>query len=298
MPPATSYGPLRDALRGATWPARRVARATASGSHPSRLLGSSPEFTEYRLYRQGEDPRRLDWKLLARTDRAYLRITTDRATLATAIVLDASASMAFPEEGRGATTKWEQACRLAVGLLAVAHAAGDPVGLYLATAAGLRALPPRSRRGTVDEAARLLEGVSPRGSAPLAPVLALVPPGQRVALVSDFLGDAEELRRAAAARATEGAEVHAVHVVAAEELRPAVVAGLVSDPEDPTVQRPVVEATRAAYERAFGEWRAELARRWRAAGVAYVEVATDEGAAHAVRRVIHPPGDARAPTGR
>lgn len=298
MPSAASYGSLRDALRGAPWPARRVARATASGSHPSRLLGSSPEFTEYRLYRQGEDPRRLDWKLLARTDRAYLRITTDRATLGTAVVLDASASMAFPDEGGGATTKWEQACRLAVGLLAVAHAAGDPVGLFVPTPDGPRALPPRSRRGTVDEAARLLEGVVPRGSAPLAPALALVPPGHRVALVTDFLGDGDDLRRAAAARAAAGAEVHAVHVVAAEELRPAANAGLVRDPEAPAVQRPVLDATRGEYERAFGAWRAELARAWRAAGIAFVEVVTDESAARAVRRVIHAARDSSAAAGR
>lgn len=297
MPAADSYGPLRDALRGATWPARRVARATASGSHPSRLLGSSPEFTEYRLYRQGEDPRRLDWKLLARTDRAYLRITTDRAMLGTAVVLDASASMAFPEEGRGAVTKWEQACRLAVGLLAVAHAAGDPVGLYVPTAEGLRALPPRSRRGAVEEAARLLEGVTPGGAAPLAPGLAHVQHAHRVALVTDFLGDADELRRAAASRVAAGAEVHAVHVVAAEELRPAD-AALVRDPEDPTVQRPVTDATRAGYERAFAAWRAELARGWRAAGVSYVEVVTAEDAARAVRRVTHATGGATAAAAR
>src|SRR3990172_6521269 len=92
----SDYGALLDALRGVTWPARRAALAGTAGSHRSRLHGLSAEFTEYRPYRQGDDPRRLDWKLLARTDRAYLRLTNDRATLGTLLVVDASASMAYP----------------------------------------------------------------------------------------------------------------------------------------------------------------------------------------------------------
>src|SRR5687768_18613293 len=125
---AAGYGELLDALRGVTWPARRAARGSTSGTHRSRLRGVSPEFTEYRPYRQGDDPRRLDWKLLARSDRAYIRLADDHSVLATTIVVDASASMAFPTATLG---KWRTACALAVGLAAVAHAGGDPVGLIV-----------------------------------------------------------------------------------------------------------------------------------------------------------------------
>src|SRR5919206_2104720 len=86
---------LLDSLRGVSWPARGTVRGTTAGTHRSRMRGISPEFTEYRPFRQGDDARRLDWKLLARTDRAYLRVTRDRATLGTVVVVDASASMAF-----------------------------------------------------------------------------------------------------------------------------------------------------------------------------------------------------------
>ncbi|MDQ4081211.1 MAG: DUF58 domain-containing protein, partial [Gemmatimonadota bacterium] len=123
---AAGYGALLDALRGVTWPARRPARGSTSGTHRSRPRGVSPEFTEYRPYRQGDDPRRLDWRLLARTDRAYLRITSDRATLSTLVLVDASASMAFPVQSLG---KWDHARRLAIGLVGVAHASGDPVAI-------------------------------------------------------------------------------------------------------------------------------------------------------------------------
>src|SRR5919109_5064357 len=122
---AARYGELLDALRGVTWPARRTARASTSGTHRSRLRGVSPEFTEYRPYRQGDDPRRLDWRLLARTDRAYLRITSDRATLSTFILVDASASMAFPQKSLG---KWEHARRLAIGLAERAPGVCAPPG--------------------------------------------------------------------------------------------------------------------------------------------------------------------------
>ena len=51
----TSYGPLLDALRGARWPARRAVAAALPGAHRSRQRGTSGEFTEYRVYRQGDD---------------------------------------------------------------------------------------------------------------------------------------------------------------------------------------------------------------------------------------------------
>src|SRR5581483_7426243 len=85
-----------DAVRGVRWSARRPVAPSAPGSHRSRRHGIALEFTEYRPYRQGDDPRRLDWKLLARTDRAYVRLTDDHTVLPTTIVVDASASMAYP----------------------------------------------------------------------------------------------------------------------------------------------------------------------------------------------------------
>src|SRR3954453_14118925 len=99
------YGSLLDSLRGVTWPARKAALAGTAGTHYSRLRGLSAEFTEYRPYRQGDDPRRPAWKLLAPPHRPYLRITSDRATLATVIVVDASASM---RQGDDDDAKWSQ----------------------------------------------------------------------------------------------------------------------------------------------------------------------------------------------
>jgi uncharacterized protein (DUF58 family) len=285
MPAASSYGSLLDALRGVTWPARRTIRGPAAGTHRSRQRGVSPEFTEYRPYRQGDDPRRLDWKLLARTDRAFLRITNDRATLGTMLVLDASASMAFPLATRG---KWEQACRIAVGLAAVAHGAGDPVGVLVAGTQGVAQLPPRTRRGVIAGSARLLESIVPAGSASLVPALALVRPAQRIVLIADFLADDDALLHDARERIIAGADVLAVHIVAREELDPSRGAIIAMDPERQELKRSLVDETREGYRAAFATWREELARAWRGAGAAFFEVPTDEGADHAIRRIASP----------
>src|SRR4026208_1346065 len=110
---------------GLRWPARAVVRGGIPGAHTSRFRGISAEFTEYRPYRQGDDPRRIDWKLFARSDRAYIRLSNDRAILPTMIVLDASASMAFPVATKA---KWKLAAQLGVGLGAVARHSGEPAG--------------------------------------------------------------------------------------------------------------------------------------------------------------------------
>jgi uncharacterized protein (DUF58 family) len=279
------YGPLLDMIRGLHWPARRPVPAGPTGTHHSRMRGVSAEFTEYRNYRQGDDPRRLDWKLLARSDHAFIRLATDRAILPATIVVDASASMAFPT---ATLAKWHTARRLAVGLAAVAHADGDPVGLVVPAAGGVRRLPPRTRRGVVAEVARTLDGVEPGGSASVGAALGGGPAHARVAVVSDFLGDEEGILRGARQWLAAGGEAHAVHVVAREELEPAELGILATDPEDASVRRPLVEASRAEYVAAFAAWRERLARLWRDAGGSYTMVVTDEPVERAVRRVVAP----------
>ena len=277
-----SYGALLDAVRGVHWHARHAVVSTMPGAHHSRVRGTSAEFTEYRLYRQGDDPRRLDWRLLARSDRAYIRLATDRVVLPTTIVVDASASMAFPA---ATLAKWSHAQQIAIGLAAIAHADGDPVGLV---AGGWRDSPlvvaPRTRRGVVGELARALEIVTPGGSAPLGPAIAAIRT-PRLAIVTDLLGDADELLRAARVHIVANGEVHLVHVVASEEVDPPRRPLLALDPERHGVQRMLIESTRPAYQSRFAEWRSEMARRWRAAGAAYTEVTTSEPPAHAVRRI-------------
>lgn len=287
MRAAAGYGPLLDALRGVTWPGRVPATGRSAGTHRSTLLGTSPEFTAYRPYRQGDDPRRLDWKLLARTDRAYLRITSDRATMPTMLIVDASASMAFPPDELG---KWGQARRVAVGVAAVAHASGDPVGALVGTAGAMRHLPPRTRRGVVGEIVRLLDGARAEGAADLAPAVTLARKAQRLAIVTDLLGDADALLHEARQRIIGGADIHLVHIVARRELEPGDDAVTAVDPEAPSLRRGLGESTRAGYATAFAAWREAMSLAWRDAGAAYHQVVDDESAERAVRRIVSPTG--------
>jgi len=276
------YGPILDAVRGLTWPARRRVAGVHTGAHLSRLRGRAPELSEYRLYRQGDDPRQLDWKLLARSDRAFTRLSDDRAVHPTWFVVDASASMAFPADTRA---KWWMARALVTGLAAVAQRAGDPVGAAVVGPGGIVRVRARTRGDVLAELIAALGSVTPSGAAPLAPALVALPARARLVVVSDLLGDEEALRGFAAARAHAGGDVHVLHVVSAHELAPPAADALVVDPEDATVERPLDVASRQEYQRNFAQWRDTTARSWRLAGASYREVRAEDDPSVVVRAV-------------
>lgn len=281
--PLTPYAELLDALSGLTWPSVSRTRAGEPGAHRSSRLGRSPEFTEYRAYRPGDDLRRLDWKLFGRTDRAFLRIADDHAALRTAIVVDASASMRFPTEGYG---KWEHACGIAIGLASIATGEGDAVGVVVCAQNGDRAIPPRRRRDVLHDAAELFSTVQPAGSASIADSLNRAAAQPRLVVLSDFLGDAERAVSALRVAAAAGSEIFAVHVVADAEIDPPDRAFLAADPEMPAFQRPLSDANRAAYQLAFATWRERLASALHAMNATYLLTTTGEQVRDVVRRVV------------
>ena len=273
------YAPLLDAVRGIRWPARTAVRGGIPGAHTSRLRGISAEFTEYRPYRQGDDLRRIDWKLFARSDRAYIRLSNDRAILPTMIVLDASASMAFPLV---TSAKWALATQIGVGLGAVARNSGDPVGLVIAHDESPLLLAPRMRRSVTHEIIRAVSAAHPGGSAPLAPSVSIAAQsGGRLVIVTDFLGDAPDLLTVASRLVAAGREVHAVHVIAREEIDP---------PHDAAAR--VADAVAAVeYIAAYAEWRDRIAHEFTEAGVAYsTAVVGEETPDHLIRRITAPRG--------
>jgi uncharacterized protein (DUF58 family) len=303
------YAALLDAVRGIRWPARSAVRGGIPGAHASRLRGISAEFTEYRPYRQGDDLRRIDWKLFARSDRAYIRLSNDRAILPTMIVLDASASMDFPvgrTEPKSAgfplmaarrplpaqtDSKWALAAQLGVGLGAVARNSGDPVGLVVAGDEPLL-LAPRMRRSVTHEIIRAVSGIRPAGSTPLSPSVSIAAQsGGRLVIVTDFLGDAAELLAVASRWVAVGREVHAVHVLAREEIDPPREAATVSDPEAPEVRRALTGDTRDVYIAEYAAWRDRIAHDFTEAGVAYATaIVGDETPDHLIRRITAPRG--------
>lgn len=281
--PLTPYAELLDALSGLTWPSLSRTRAGDPGAHRSTRLGRSPEFTEYRVYRPGDDLRRLDWKLFGRTDRAFLRIADDHAALRTAIIVDASASMRFPAEGYG---KWEHACAIALGLASIATGEGDAVGVVVCAQNGDRTIPPRRRRDVLHDTAELFSTVQPAGNASIADTLNRAAAQPRLVVISDFLGDAERALTALRVSAAAGAEIYAVHVVADAELNPPDRAFLAADPEQPSFQRPLSDTNRGAYEAAFASWRERLVADLHAMNATCVVTTTSEPVRDAVRRVV------------
>ena len=121
---------------------------------------------------------------------------------------------------------------------------------------------------------------------PLAPLLADARPGVRVVVVSDFLGDEAEVRSAGRALMAGHCDLHAVHVVAAEELDPPTRPIRAVDPESDRIARPFDETMRTAYDARFAEWRRDTATAWRHAGATWTTVSTADDPALAVRRII------------
>jgi uncharacterized protein (DUF58 family) len=283
MAATAPYGDLLDAVRGLTWPARRRVAGTRPGSHPSTLRGRAPELSEYRLYRQGDDPRDLDWKLLARSDRPFVRLADDRAIHATWLLLDASASMRFPEP---AFDKWRSACAIAVALASVAQRAGDPVAVLVPTPGGLARLEPTTRRDLPQQLSATLAAITPGGAADLASAVALVPARSRLVIVSDFLGDETALHGACARHVSAGGEVVAAHVVSHDELALPAAFTYVRDPEAATLDRTIDAASRTAYGEAFAAWRTEIRQRWSALGAAWATVVAENDGARNVRAIV------------
>ena len=288
---------MLDAVRGVEWPARRRVKSAVPGPHISRVRGTTAEFVEHRPYRQGDEPKRIDWRLVARIDRVFIRLSQERAVQPTMLVVDASASMAFPPP---ANDKWEHARQLAVGLASVARHRGDPVGLLVARHPAPRAVEPRTRRTVLEEMAAALEALPETGTgAPLLPPMQeAMRRSRRIVVFSDFLGDDEpQLLTAARGFVAGGNEVYAVHIVSREELEPDPHKLLLEDPEQPTLRRPMSPAVRAQYIERFAAWRDQLAREWRKVGAVYtVVVPGAESLRATIRRITSPPGG--PPVGR
>src|SRR4051794_16447272 len=128
-----------------------------SGRHRSKQQGGAAEFVDYREYSPGEDLRRLDWKVLARTDKPFIRLYQDETNLICTLVMDASGSMRFNGHrgaaGKGNTSpvgsKLEYVQYLATGISHVISGQQDQVGLAV-IGKGLReVMPPGSTGGHV-----------------------------------------------------------------------------------------------------------------------------------------------------
>jgi uncharacterized protein (DUF58 family) len=101
---ATTSGRFLDlralaALENMQFVTRQAVDGSYTGRHRSPRHGGAGEFADFREYTEGEDLRHLDWKVLARTGRAYTRLYHDETNLRAVVAIDVSSSMAFGGHG-------------------------------------------------------------------------------------------------------------------------------------------------------------------------------------------------------
>jgi uncharacterized protein (DUF58 family) len=170
--------------------ARQAMEGSVSGHHKSPHRGSSVEFAEYRNYVPGDDIRRLDWRVFARTDRFFMKEFEADTNLRCYLVLDCSGSMKF---GKAGATKLDYAKRLAAALGYLAARQGDAVGLFCTAEKTFCEIPARRNPVHLKLILDTLQKSAARGETGLLPALHdLAEKVKRRALVvvfSDFFCD-------------------------------------------------------------------------------------------------------------
>jgi uncharacterized protein (DUF58 family) len=121
--------------------ARLVVEGFLAGLHRSPYKGFSQEFAEYRSYLPGDEIKRIDWKLYAKTDRFYIKEYEEETNLKAYILIDASGSMQYAS---GRVSKLGYASYLAASLAYLLIKQRDSVGLVTFTSSLDRYIPPRS----------------------------------------------------------------------------------------------------------------------------------------------------------
>jgi uncharacterized protein (DUF58 family) len=197
--------------------AKMIVEGVMSGQHRSPYKGSSVEFAQHRPYAPGDDIRRLDWKVFARTDKLQVKQQQQETNLDLVILVDASGSMRYGSrsfedasgvgvksapDGRSNWSKFDHATAVAAAMASICLRQGDRVGVGV-FADELRGWQrPSSAPGTWRRIVSLLatSPIDKPTAVGRSIEQALVQAGHRglVVLISDLFGDPEELRAALA----------------------------------------------------------------------------------------------------
>ncbi len=211
----------------------RRSKSSLKGERRSRARGLSVEFADHRNYVLGDDLRYLDWNLLGRLDRLFLKLYEEERELPVRIFLDASESMSF-----GFPAKFDFARQVAAGIGYVALCGFDRVGLTIFPDAAAQRLSPaenltesaargalRTVRGRKSSLGYFqnLHALHAGGTAQFNPALkrgAMEARQAGIAVVlSDFL-DPDGYEEGLKALVGRGFQVYAVQILAPEELDP------------------------------------------------------------------------------
>lgn len=173
--------------------AREVVEGVITGLHKSPHRGFSAEFSEHREYVPGDELRHMDWKVVGRSDRYYIKLFEQETNLRATLVLDNSNSMCFGD-------KLEYARRLTACLAYLLTRQQDLAGLCAVDESIRVELPAASSPAHVDRLFRELETLQPGRATSLPKSLhelaERLPRRGVVILISDLWVDSDELLRA------------------------------------------------------------------------------------------------------
>lgn len=267
--------------------ARRMADGVRFGLHASRMAGAGLEFSQFRSYQPGDDPRRVDWKLFARSDRYFIRQSETETALAVRLVLDASASMAHTEHG---TSRFGYARELVATLAWIALAQGDTVQLLLPGGTGVATTPLLRGTRRFDAIVTLVESAQPHGGLPPWDAIArrMTAPGRGITIVLSDGHDETGRLRELLVRLARGGEDARLLLIEAPDERGFTYRGLVTLEDLETGEEVVVrgEDLRSRASQALAERRASLSAALAASGAAFGTVLLGEPPSDALRRFL------------
>lgn len=199
--------------------AKVIVEGLWKGMHRSPYHGFSVEFSEYRAYVQGDDPRSIDWKVLARSDRTFIKKFEDETNLRCQLVVDHSRSMQF---GSGPLTKADYAATLAATLALFLMQQGDAVGVTTFGPSLQEHLPARNRPGHLSRLMLELEKPAPAGATALdlsvKQLADLLRKRGLICLVSDLLAPVDRLEKQLGLLGAMGHDVVLFHVMDRAEI--------------------------------------------------------------------------------
>lgn len=198
---------------------RVVVDGHLSGLNHSRNLGSGMEFSQYRGYEIGDDMRLLDWKMLARSGRYFIKQSEIETNISVKFILDASKSMQHEEKGM---TKMNFVRVLTASLAWLAQSQGDAVGLFALNEHNLHSLQARAPKKHFNRLLQELITIESKGKWPKDPnafeKLHSRSQKELIFFISDLHEETSELTDVITKLKTSRNEVVVLHILGGNEL--------------------------------------------------------------------------------
>lgn len=208
-----------NSLDGLALIARVVVDGYLSGLNHSRRVGPGMEFSQYRGYEPGDDMRLLDWKMLARSGRYYIKQSEVETNIAVKFILDSSLSMLHKENG---LTKMDHVRVLVASLAYLAQNQGDAIGLFALNDRNLHSLYPRLQKQHFNRLLLELINIENEGKWPLDPRAGEKLHDRRhkelIFFISDLYENASELSTHISGLKSPRNEVVVLHIMGKKEM--------------------------------------------------------------------------------